>query len=151
MTELKNKLLNAKEIAQRDALKNVYIENDLHSIENEVCQVDVLQYFLEENGFKPLDPLKHGCWYRNVISEITGYVAYMRVLSPDNQVWSITVDSLGDKEDVIRNVKKDVDVVGCPLMVEPKENGWQVYHPDIEDSVLFNEEKKKLTIFSEIN
>jgi hypothetical protein len=86
-----------------------------------------------------------------VISEITGYVAYMRVLSPDNQVWSITVDSLGDKEDVIRNVKKDVDVVGCPLMVEPKENGWQVYHPDIEDSVLFNEEKKKLTIFSEIN
>jgi len=71
-----------------------YIEDyDLSGLDGLTCSVDFLQETLESIGF--FSYTGEDLWYENVLNTSDGYVAYMKAVSPQGQVWKLTVDAYG--------------------------------------------------------
>lgn len=106
MTTINKEELEESELHQLQQIEKAYIEYDLFTIEHLSCQVDLLQNFLQEKGFRPFMKDIDAIWYDNVISDISGYTAYMKVISPNGKLWALTV--VGSEEgDKIVQVQKE--------------------------------------------
>lgn len=123
MTTINREELEESELHQLQQIEKAYIEYDLFTIEHLSCQVDLLQDFLQEKGFRPFMKDIDLIWYDNVISNSFGYTAFMKVVSPIGELWNITVVGSED-DDTIVQVEKE------PGKYDPYKRLRPVWHKD---------------------
>lgn len=68
-------------------------EQGVEMLPGEWVDVDTLQIALEACGFKKGKIGDNGCWYRNITSNVCGYIAEMEAVDPaDGRTYTIIVE-----------------------------------------------------------